>query len=71
MEKRVRFMTDLIAPMQVAPGSTVKLSRDHDPGHTGRLFDAMLSATSTTWPRGMSSRPTTSGSPAWPPPRSS
>jgi len=46
MDKRVRFMTDLIAPMQVAPGSAVKLSRDHDPGHTGRLkrkdADALL-----------------------------
>jgi len=37
MDKRLRFMTDLIAPMRVAPGSAVRLSRDHDPAHTGRL----------------------------------
>ena len=35
MDKRLRFMTDLIAPLQVAPGSEVSLSRDHDPGYTG------------------------------------
>jgi hypothetical protein len=32
MDKRLPFMTDLIEPLRVAPGSTVKLSRDHDPG---------------------------------------
>jgi PPK2 family polyphosphate:nucleotide phosphotransferase len=37
MDKRLRFMTDLIAPMRVPPGSAVRLSRDHDPAHTGRL----------------------------------
>ena len=35
MDKRLRFMTDLIAPLKVAPGSEVRLSRDHDPGYTG------------------------------------
>src|SRR6202035_1475918 len=35
MDKRLRFMTDLIAPFNVAPGSEVRLSRDHDPGYTG------------------------------------
>jgi PPK2 family polyphosphate:nucleotide phosphotransferase len=35
MEKRLRFMADLIEPLMVPPGSTVRLSRDHDPGYTG------------------------------------
>ena len=35
MDKRLRFMTDLIAPLEVAPGSEVRLSRDYDPGSTG------------------------------------
>jgi PPK2 family polyphosphate:nucleotide phosphotransferase len=37
MDKRLRFMTDLIEPMRIAPGSTVTLSRDHDPAATGRV----------------------------------
>ncbi len=37
MDKRLRFMADLIEPLKVAPGSTVRLSRDHDPGYTGQL----------------------------------
>src|SRR6266566_2524626 len=37
MDKRLRFMADLIEPLLVAPGSAVRLSRDHDPGHTGPL----------------------------------
>jgi hypothetical protein len=37
MDKRLRFMTDLIEPLMVPPGSTVKLSRDHDPGYTGQV----------------------------------
>jgi PPK2 family polyphosphate:nucleotide phosphotransferase len=37
MDKRLRFMTDLIKPLTVPPGSTVKLSRDHDPGYTGAV----------------------------------
>jgi len=32
MDKRLRFMTGLIAPLQVEPGSEVRLSCDHDPG---------------------------------------
>jgi PPK2 family polyphosphate:nucleotide phosphotransferase len=35
MDKRLRFTADLIEPLLVPPGSTVKLSRDHDPGYTG------------------------------------
>jgi hypothetical protein len=35
MDKRFRFMTDLIAPLEGAPGSEVRLSRDYDPGSTG------------------------------------
>jgi PPK2 family polyphosphate:nucleotide phosphotransferase len=37
MDKRLRFMTDLIAPLRVPPGSEVRLSRDHNPGYTGGL----------------------------------
>jgi PPK2 family polyphosphate:nucleotide phosphotransferase len=46
MDKRLRTMTGLIEPLQVAPGSKVRLSRDHDPGDTGRVTrpeaDALL-----------------------------
>jgi PPK2 family polyphosphate:nucleotide phosphotransferase len=44
MDKRLRFMADLIEPLQVAPGSTVKLSRDHDPGYTGKVARAQADA---------------------------
>src|ERR1700730_15321695 len=37
MDKGLRFIADLIEPLPVAPGSTVKLSRDHDPGYTGQV----------------------------------
>jgi len=37
MDKRLRFMTDLIEPLIVPPGSTVALDRDHDPGYAGQL----------------------------------
>jgi PPK2 family polyphosphate:nucleotide phosphotransferase len=37
MDKRLRFMTDLIEPLMIPPGSTVRLSRDHDPGYTGQV----------------------------------
>jgi len=37
MDKHLRFMTDLIAPLRVAPGSQVVLGRDHDPGYTGQV----------------------------------
>jgi PPK2 family polyphosphate:nucleotide phosphotransferase len=46
MDKRLRFIADLIEPLQVAPGSAVRLSRDHDPGYTGKVTrpqaDALL-----------------------------
>jgi PPK2 family polyphosphate:nucleotide phosphotransferase len=35
MDKRLDFMTDLIKPLRVAPGTAVELSRDYDPGYTG------------------------------------
>jgi PPK2 family polyphosphate:nucleotide phosphotransferase len=37
MDKRLRFMRDLIEPMRIRPGSTVTLSRDHDPAATGQV----------------------------------
>ena len=37
MDKRLRFMTELVAPLRIAPGSEVKLSHDHDPGYTGQV----------------------------------
>jgi PPK2 family polyphosphate:nucleotide phosphotransferase len=37
MDKRLAFMTDLISPLRVAPGSEVVLGRDHDPGYTGQV----------------------------------
>jgi PPK2 family polyphosphate:nucleotide phosphotransferase len=37
MDKQLRFMTDLIEPLRVPPGSEVSLSRDHDPGYTGHV----------------------------------
>jgi PPK2 family polyphosphate:nucleotide phosphotransferase len=37
MDKRLRFMTDLVEPLMVPPGSSVRLSRDHDPGYTGQV----------------------------------
>jgi PPK2 family polyphosphate:nucleotide phosphotransferase len=46
MDKRIRFMADLIDPLLVTPGSTVRLSRDHDPSYTGPVTrpeaDALL-----------------------------
>ena len=44
MDKRLRFMADLIEPLQVAPGSAVRLSRDHDPGYTGQVTRPQASA---------------------------
>ena len=35
MDKHLRFMADLIEPLLVTPGSTVRLGRDHDPGSAG------------------------------------
>jgi hypothetical protein len=49
MDKRLRFMTDLIAPLRVAPWGEVRLSRDHDlheavPSRAGeRRYDHRLS----------------------------
>ena len=40
MDKRLRFIADLIEPLRVAPGSSVRLSRDHDPGYTGKVARA-------------------------------
>ena len=37
MDKRLRFMTELIETLRVAPGTEVRLSRDHDPGYTGQV----------------------------------
>src|ERR1700677_2772936 len=46
MDKRLRFIADLIEPLRVAPGSSVRLSRDYDPGYTGKVArvqaDALL-----------------------------
>ena len=44
MDKRLRFMADLIEPLRVAPGSSVRLSRDHDPGYTGTVARAQAGA---------------------------
>jgi PPK2 family polyphosphate:nucleotide phosphotransferase len=37
MESRLQFVQDLVKPLRVAPGQTVKLARDYDPGYTGGL----------------------------------
>jgi PPK2 family polyphosphate:nucleotide phosphotransferase len=37
MDKSLAFITDLISPLRVAPGSEVVLGRDHDPGYTGQV----------------------------------
>ncbi|MFY9933045.1 MAG: PPK2 family polyphosphate kinase [Streptosporangiaceae bacterium] len=44
MDKHLRFMEGLIEPLRVAPGSTVKLSHDHDPGNTGQVTRAQADA---------------------------
>ena len=44
MDKRLRFMADLIEPLRVAPGSPVRLSSDHDPGSTGKVARAQADA---------------------------
>ena len=44
MDKRLRFMTDLIEPLKIAPGSEVRLSRDHDPGYTGDVTHPQAAA---------------------------
>jgi PPK2 family polyphosphate:nucleotide phosphotransferase len=37
MERRLQFVSDLVEPLRVAPGRTVELGRDYDPGDTGGL----------------------------------
>lgn len=37
MEESPQFLHDLIRPMRVAPGSSVQLSADYDPGFTGEM----------------------------------
>src|ERR1700727_122537 len=37
MDKRLRFMADLIEPLMVPPGRPVSVGRDHDPGYTGQV----------------------------------
>jgi PPK2 family polyphosphate:nucleotide phosphotransferase len=37
MDERLRFMTGLVDPLRVRPGSAVTLSRDHDPDYTGQM----------------------------------
>jgi PPK2 family polyphosphate:nucleotide phosphotransferase len=44
MDKRLSFMADLIEPLQVVPGSTVRLSRDHDPAYTGQVNRSQAAA---------------------------
>jgi len=44
MDKRLRFMTDLAAPLKVAPGREVSLGRDFDPGYTGQVHRAQADA---------------------------
>jgi PPK2 family polyphosphate:nucleotide phosphotransferase len=34
MERRLRIVQELVAPLRVTPGQTVKLARDFDPGHS-------------------------------------
>jgi hypothetical protein len=44
MDKRLRFMADLIEPLRAASGSAVRLNRDHDPGYTGPVTRAQAGA---------------------------
>jgi PPK2 family polyphosphate:nucleotide phosphotransferase len=44
MDKRLRFMTELIEPLRVGPGSEVDLGRDHDPGYTGQVSKPQAAA---------------------------
>jgi PPK2 family polyphosphate:nucleotide phosphotransferase len=37
MDKRLRFLTDLAAPLKVAPGREVSLRHDYDPGYTAQV----------------------------------
>jgi PPK2 family polyphosphate:nucleotide phosphotransferase len=44
MDKRLRFMTELIEPLRVPPGTEVRLGRDHDPGYTGQVTKPQATA---------------------------
>src|ERR1700683_739491 len=44
MDKHLRFMTELIAPLRVPPGTEGKLSRDYDPGYTGQVAHSKADA---------------------------
>ncbi len=46
MDKRLRFMADLIEPLLVTPESAVRLS-DHDPGYTGKVTRAQAGTLAT------------------------
>jgi PPK2 family polyphosphate:nucleotide phosphotransferase len=48
MEKRLRFAFDLVEPLLVAPGSTVDLHRDFDPGYTRGMMSKAEAATHLT-----------------------
>ncbi len=39
MDTRLRFVKDLVRPLRVTPGQTVKLSRDFDPGYVDPSVD--------------------------------
>jgi PPK2 family polyphosphate:nucleotide phosphotransferase len=45
MEQPLRFVSDLVAPLQVAPGRTVKLRRDFDPGYVGEFTSKAVAQT--------------------------
>jgi PPK2 family polyphosphate:nucleotide phosphotransferase len=44
MDKRMQFITELVGPLRVAPGSEVDLGRDHDPGYTGNVARSQAGA---------------------------
>jgi PPK2 family polyphosphate:nucleotide phosphotransferase len=44
MDKRMQFITELIGPLRVAPGSEVDLGRHHDPGYTGGVARSQATA---------------------------
>jgi PPK2 family polyphosphate:nucleotide phosphotransferase len=45
INRQLRFAFDLVKPLLVAPGSTVRLRRDFDPGHTDGLHSKAEAAT--------------------------
>jgi PPK2 family polyphosphate:nucleotide phosphotransferase len=44
MDNHLRFMTDLVEPLRIAPGTEVNLRRDHDPGYTGQVARSQADA---------------------------